>query len=124
MRTVQVKTMRKNSLDSPPANAGNGFANIRMALNNVFQVHEMPVVNNSVEMDIEELENFCVRTQPHGLPLFQLEVVSETQCGINIPVKKPFMKYFTIWNDWCFYALEPVTKKEEIVMEGGAIHVP
>ena len=117
--------MSENRILSVPAEAGSGIEvdNLRMALMDCIEVLEMPVLKNSVRMEIGALETFCKRSQPN-LPIFSLKVEERTQGVISFPVQHPYRKYFTLSGEWCFYAVEPIAQKNTAVkMEGGELLV-
>lgn len=124
MRNILEKTMRDNTTLSPPAEAGNSIDHeLRKELMGCFEVQEMPFLKNSIKMNLADLEAFCKRAQPNSLPIFQIKVEEMVQGNVRFPVERSYMKYFTIWGDWCFYALEPLSQTKEMVMDGGEILV-
>ncbi len=94
--------MSKNSKQHPIASATNG---------NVYEIQEMPILRNAIRMEIDWLKLFC---NDRSLPLFCLKVGEEVHEGVAFQVKVPYKKFFTICQDWMFYAVERLhTDSEE-----------
>ena len=114
--------MNENTLLSQSAEAENGIENeMRALLMGCIEVDEIILPMQSMKMKIKQLEAFCQR-KPE-LPLFQIRVES-TSSGIISLQRKPFLKIFTIWNNCCLFAEEPIkVDKEAVKMEGGELLV-
>lgn len=72
-----------------------------------YKVISAPVVE-PVRMEREELERLCHEKR---IPLFHLKVEETVSMGIVQPCK-PYMKYFTIYEQQWFTATEKIEEKE------------
>lgn len=98
--------MSKNSQLSQPAKAGNGIVNEQNFDGKQYSVVEIPVNSigrNSIRMDPEELRRFAKETD---LPLFNLKVEEMIYNGIPTPVKNPYEKVFTVFQNIFFFSEE------------------
>lgn len=69
---------------------------------NIYDVLEMPHMKKDIRMGIDGLKLFC---NDRSLPLFCLEVRETIHGNISVPVKETYKKFFTIYQDWCFFAV-------------------
>lgn len=109
--------MSENRIHSQPASAGNGIVEgirktIRFLMNE-FDILEMPLRDPkmSVRMELAELKRF---RRGNGMPLFCLKVEETVHDGVPFPVQTPYHKYFTVYRDWCFYAVERIPKQDDL----------
>lgn len=93
--------MGKTSISSRVAQATNG---------NVYEVQETPIFINTIRMEIDWLKLFC---NDRSLPLFCLKVEETIHGGISFPVKEPYKEFFTIYQEWIFYAVEHLPAASE-----------
>ncbi len=88
-------------------------------LKECYQVQEMPILKNNIRMELEELKRFC----ECGLPLFVLKVEETVHDGVPFPVHDPYCKWFTLWGEWGFYAIERIDKLDEpSAAQAGEVH--